>query len=162
MRRNSTALAPVAPRRRALRLAAGLALGCAVSLGAAAEELRVMTATAFKPVLAAVVPAFEKRTGHKVRLVDTDDATLAARIRQGEAFHLVVLPPEMLESLADDGAVSGGSITALARAGGGKPTVYAGAVSVAASDMNGPLSLLILLASEDTQAVLKEKGLAAP
>jgi hypothetical protein len=57
--------------------------------------------------------------------------------------------------------VSDGSITLLAKTLQ-DATVYAGAVATGAADDNAALSLLILLASEDTQAVLKGKGMAAP
>jgi ABC-type molybdate transport system substrate-binding protein len=40
--------------------------------------------------------------------------------------------------------------------------MYAAAVSTTASNSQPALSLLILLASEETQAVLKGHGLAAP
>jgi len=146
---------------RALRVAVALAAGAAASAGAGADEIKVMAAGAFKPVIAAMAPGFEKRTGHKVRIADDNASALAARIRKGEDFDLAVLPPDALESLAGDGLVSGGSITPLARSLQ-PPAVYAGAVSAAAADSSAALSLLILLASEDTQSVLKGKGLAAP
>jgi len=153
---------PLPSRRRALRrAAAALLAGCAFHLGAAAAEVKVFTAGAFKPVLQAMVPGFEKRTGHKVTVTDGTPGAIAARIRQGEAFDLAVLEPALLEALAREGAVSDGSITLLAKSVP-SATLYAGAVATGAVDDNAALSLLILLASEDTQAVLKDKGLAAP
>jgi molybdate transport system substrate-binding protein len=255
-----------AAAKRAGRLMIGLAATLALAAGAAAAEVKVLTAGAFKPVLMAMVPGFEARTGHKVK-VDNDTAgALVRRIRQGEDFDLAVLPPAQLEALAKDGAVSDGSITAVAKvligvavkkgapmpdigstaalrqallaaravayidpASGGSsgiylaqlfqkmgiapqiaakavlvpgglvaqrvvdgqadlaihqiseilavpgaalvgplpaevqnPTVYAAALSTSAADANAALSLLILLASEETQAVLKERGMVAP
>lgn len=248
------------------RCIAALLAGSLLGFGALAAEVKVLTAATFKPVLLAVVPGFEKRTGHKVEIEDGSDGALAERIRRGEPFDLAVLPPALLESLAKDGAVSDGSITSLARvllglavkkgapmpdirssaavrqallsarsvayldpAAGGSggapvgpmldklgiasqvaakaalvpgglvaqrvadgradmaihavseilavpgaalvgplpaelqsPTVYAGAVSTSAIDDKAALSLLILLASEETQAVLKDKGMLAP
>ena len=241
------------------------AVACAALLLAAAE-IKVLTAGAFKPVLLAMLPAFEARTGHKVK-VDNDTAgALVRRIQQGEDFDLAVLPPAQLEKLGSEGAVSEGSITALAKvligvavkqgaplpditttaafkqallaaravafidpaAGGSSgiylsglfqkmgiaaqidakavkvpgglvaqrllngqadlaihqiseilavpgavlvgplpaeiqnPTVYAGALSTSANDTNAALALLITLASEETQALLKARGMAAP
>jgi ABC-type molybdate transport system substrate-binding protein len=141
-----------------------LVVGCALAVSghAAAAEIRVFVASAFQPVLTAVLPGFEKRTGHKVRVHNDAAAALVKRIQQGEDFDLAVLTPAQLESLAKEGAVSDGSITLLARALGAVPVVYAGALSTSAADTNATLSLLILLASEETQALLKDRGMAAP
>ena len=150
--------------RRPLGFVATLTLGWGLALGAAAADVKVFSAKAFRPVVAAMTPAFEKRTGNKVVVVsDTADA-LAERIRSGEEFDLAVLPPALLEALGKDGAVSDGSIIVLARDLPGRPdaSVHAGAVSTMAANSPAALSLLILLASEDTQAVLKGNGLAAP
>jgi ABC-type molybdate transport system substrate-binding protein len=149
-------------RRCAVRATAVLVCGVALAAGAAAAEVRVLVAAAFQPVLMAVVPGFEKRTGHKVTVGHDAAAALVRRIQQGEDFDLAVLPPALLEALAKEGAVSDGSITPLARALGAEPTVYAGAMSTSAADTNAALSLLILLASEETQVLLKDRGLAAP
>jgi len=147
-----------------LRRAALLAAGCCLALGAAAEEVKVFAAAAFQPVVAAMAPVFEKRTGHRLSLVDGGGGVLAERIRAGEEFDLAVLPQPLLESLGKEGAVSDGSIIALARgrAERQEATVYAGAVSAAAGNSQAALTLLILLASEETQAVLKNSGLSAP
>jgi ABC-type molybdate transport system substrate-binding protein len=148
-----------------LRWAIALSAGGAVALGAAAAEVRVLAASAFAPVLAAVAPGFEKRTGHKVVMAAAAPASIEKRIRDGEDFDLAILPPALLEALGKEGAVSDGSITALARvpAAGGQPaTVIAGALASSAADANAAMSLLILLASEETLAVLKDKGLLAP
>lgn len=82
---------------------------------AAAAELKVLTAGAFKPVLQALAPEFEQRTGHKL-LLDNDTAgALQKRIAGGEAFDLVVLTPAALEALATSGQVAPGSATRVAR-----------------------------------------------
>lgn len=149
--------------RRPLAFVASLTLGWSLSLAATAAEVKVFAEAAFKPVVAAMTPLFEKRTGARLVVVgDTADA-LAQRIRAGEAFDLAVLPAALLEALGSDGAVADGSIIPLAKRRGAQGvTVYAGAVSTQSSDSQAALSLLILLASEDTQAVLKDQGLSAP
>ena len=73
-----------------------------------------------------------------------------------------ILYIRLLEELGKEGAVSDGSITPLAKAAPAQGGVYAGAVSAAAANSQAALSLLILLSSEETQAVLRQKGLAAP
>ena len=55
---------------------------------APAAEVKLLTAGAFKQVVLALVPDFEKQTGHKV-LVDNDTAGgLKKRIESGEASML--------------------------------------------------------------------------
>ena len=146
------------------RCLATLALGCSLAGAAAADDVKVFAAAALRPVIAAVAPGFEQRTGHKVVLASEAGPALAQRIRAGEDFDLAVLPQGLLESLGREGAVAEGSIVALARGSGaaGAATVYAGAVSTDASNSRAALSLLILLASEDTQAALRANGLSAP
>lgn len=130
---------------------------------AAAAEVTVFAAPAFQPVLVAMAPAFEKSHGGKVLVIADRPEALAQRIRAGEAFDLAVLPEALLETLAEEGGVAGGSITTLARERSGPPaTPYAGAMSSEPGNPPGAMSLLVLLASEATQAVLARHGLAAP
>lgn len=91
-------------------------------LGAAssrAAEIKVLTAGAFKPVVQAVVPEFEKRTGHRV-VVDNDTVGgLARRIKNDEAFDVAILSPVTIAPLMQDGKIAAGSVSALARVGVG-------------------------------------------
>ena len=73
-------------------------LACLATL-AQAEELKVLTAGAFKPVLMALKPDFEKKTGHSL-VVDNDTAgALQRRIAGGEVFDLVISSPSSLKAL---------------------------------------------------------------
>ena len=150
-------------RQPACRLAL-LPVFWSFAIAAAAAEVKVLSVEAFVPVVAAMAPLFEKRTGDKLLVVKDTAAGVVKRIRDGQNFDLAILPPAMLEALGKEDAVSVGSIIPLAKvvAGAQNGTVYAGAVSAWASDSPPALSLLILLASEDTQVVLKDKGMAAP
>jgi hypothetical protein len=134
------------------------------SIAAAAAEVKVLSAEAFMPVVAAMAPTFEKRTGDKLVVVKDTVAGVDKRIRDGQDFDLVILPPAMLEALGKQDVISAGSITLLAKVVVGKQngTVYAGALAAWAAESHPALSLLILLASEDTQLTLKDKGMAAP
>lgn len=141
-----------------------LAVGCSFSMATAAADVMVLSSEDFVPVVSAMAPIFEKRTGDKLVVVKDTVAGVVKRIRDGQDFDLAILPPELLEALGNLEAVSVGSITLLAKvvAGAQSGTVYAGAVSAWAVDSHSALSLLILLASEDTQLVLKDKGMAPP
>ena len=84
---------------------------------AGAAEVRVLTAGAFKPVVAALAPAFSARTGHSVVIVNDTAGALVRRIAGGEAFDLVVLTPDGIAGLAGTGKVLPGSAVPLARVG---------------------------------------------
>jgi len=98
----------------------GISLGvvmATVQPGAAAE-VKVLTAGAFKQVVLAVAPEFEK-SGHKL-VVDNDTAgALTRRIEGGEAFDVAVLTPTAVDDLTRKGKIADGSKTALARVGVG-------------------------------------------
>ena len=98
----------------------GITLGvvmASVQAGAAAE-VKVLTAGAFKSVVLAVQPEFEK-SGHKL-VVDNDTVgALTKRIEGGEAFDVVVVSPAAIDDLTKKGKVAEGSKAALARVGVG-------------------------------------------
>lgn len=84
-----------------------------------AAEVRVLTAGAFKQVVLALVPEFEKATGHTVK-VDNDTAGgLTRRIEGGEAFDVAIITPAAIDALTGKGKVAAGSRTALASVGVG-------------------------------------------
>lgn len=90
-------------------------LAWALAQGAAAADLKVLTAGAFKPVVLALAPEFEQRSGHKL-IVDNDTVgALVRRIGNGEAFDLVVLTPAAIEQLTQSGKLTAGSSVRLAR-----------------------------------------------
>lgn len=80
-----------------------------------AADIKVLTAGAFKPVVVALVPEFEKQTGHTVT-VDNDTAGgLTKRINDGETFDLLILTPSAMVALTKAGKVAEGSSTTLAK-----------------------------------------------
>ena len=102
-------------------LAASLFLGALMASvqAASAAEVKVLTAGAFKQIVLAVVPEFERQTGHKV-VVDNDTVgALVKRIEGGEAFDVAVLTPGVVDELAGKGKIAPGSKAALARVGVG-------------------------------------------
>jgi molybdate transport system substrate-binding protein len=86
---------------------------------AAAVEIKVLTAGAFKQVLLALVPEFEKQTGHKVIVENDTVGALTKRIEGGEVFDLAVLTPGAVNDLAGKGKFVAGSRQNLARVGVG-------------------------------------------
>jgi molybdate transport system substrate-binding protein len=87
--------------------------------GAAAAEIKVLTAGAFKQVLLALVPDFEKQTGHKVTVENDTVGALTKRIEGGEAFDVAVLTPTAVNNLTSKGKFVDGSRANLARVGVG-------------------------------------------
>jgi molybdate transport system substrate-binding protein len=87
----------------------------AAASSAVAAEIKVLTAGAFKPVVMALAPEFEKHSGHKLTVVNDTAGALVRRISDGETFDLVVLTPAAIEQLTQAGKVSAGSSARLAR-----------------------------------------------
>ena len=86
-------------------LLSGLAFAVVGVAHARAADLRVFSAGAFRPVLQALVPAFEARNGSKI-IITTDTAGgIAARIGRGEPFDLAILTPAAVEGPARDSQV---------------------------------------------------------
>src|ERR1700719_2871207 len=102
---------------RALVLATLFAATIAVP-GAGAADIKVLTAGAFKQVVLALVPDFEKTTGHKVTLDNDTVGALVKRIEGGEAFDVAILSPAAIDSLIKAGKIAPGA-PALARVGVG-------------------------------------------
>jgi molybdate transport system substrate-binding protein len=86
---------------------------------AAAAEIKVLTAGAFKQVLVALVPDFERQTGHKVTLENDTVGALTKRIEGGEAFDVAVLTPAAVNDLSSKGKLVAGSRANLGRVGVG-------------------------------------------
>ncbi|MDI1282931.1 MAG: substrate-binding domain-containing protein [Reyranella sp.] len=84
--------------------------------GAAAVDLKLLTAGAFKPAALELVPEFEKRTGHKVTIENDTAGNLGKRVGAGEYFDVVVMPPLVLGPYLGNRIVES-SAKALARVG---------------------------------------------
>jgi len=87
--------------------------------GAAGAEIKVLTAGAFKQVLLALLPDFERTSGHKVTVENDTVGALTKRIEGGEAFDLAVVTPKAVDDLAKEGKFAAGSRANLARVGVG-------------------------------------------
>src|SRR5438477_13170394 len=103
-------------------LTLGLAMvvmGAGAPRAAAAAEIKVLTAGAFKQVLLALLPDFERTTGHKVTVQNDTVGALNKRIESGETFDLAVLTPPAVNELSSKGKFVAGSRVNLARVGVG-------------------------------------------
>jgi molybdate transport system substrate-binding protein len=84
---------------------------------AAAAEIKVLTAGAFKQVLLALTPQYEQASGNKVAVDNDTVGALVKRIEGGEAFDVVVLTPAAIDNLLKTGKVAPGSRALLAKVG---------------------------------------------
>lgn len=103
---------------KALRYAALIAgaLGLA-SPPAGAAEVKVLTAGAFKQVVLALAPNYERQTGNKVVIDNGTTGQLKARINGGEAFDVVVITPAVVDEMIKSGKVAAGTEVKLAGVG---------------------------------------------
>lgn len=85
---------------------------------APAAEVKILTAGAMKEVVLAVVPQFERESGHKAVVVNDTAGGLSKRILGGETFDLAVITPGAIDDLIAKGKVTGGRIN-IARVGVG-------------------------------------------
>ena len=65
-----------------------------------AAEITVMHGGAFTQMIEAVVPEFQRQTGHKVTTKRETVGTLQKRIEGGEGFDLAILTPGAVDDLA--------------------------------------------------------------
>ncbi len=100
-----------------------LVMTTALSLGAiattAAAEVKVLTAGAFKQVVLALVPDFEKQTGNTVVVANDTAGGLKKRIEDGEAFDVAVITPNLIDDLAGAGKIAANTRVNLATVGVG-------------------------------------------
>src|SRR5215510_9169834 len=87
--------------------------------GADAAEIKVLTAGAFKQSLLALLPDFERQSGHKVIIENDTVGALTKRIEGGEVFDIAVLTPRAVDDLIANGKFVAGSRQNLARVGVG-------------------------------------------
>jgi molybdate transport system substrate-binding protein len=98
---------------------------------ASAAEVTVIASTAMREVLEALVPQFERASGHKVSVSFLSGALLPVKIKEGAQADLVVTTPETINDLIKVGKVVGGtrvdfvlsSAGVAVRAGAAKPDI---------------------------------------
>ena len=83
----------------------GLAAIAFLGQAAAPTEITVLSAGAIQPGLAAAAAAFEKQTGHAVKITYATAPQIAARAGGGEIPDVVIAPPAVLDELAKAGKV---------------------------------------------------------
>jgi molybdate transport system substrate-binding protein len=104
------------------------ALGAA-TFGVRADDLKVLTTGAMKPVILEVAPGFQQDSKQTISLENDTAGALLKRVQGGAAFDVVVLTPAGIDELAKAGKVSPGvdlarvGIGVMVKAGAPRPDV---------------------------------------
>ena len=83
----------------------GAVLSVTLAQASIAAEVAVLSAGAVEPGLRAAASAFEKQTGHSVKITFNTAPQIRKRIESGERFDVVIAPPAAMDAFAKDGRV---------------------------------------------------------
>src|SRR5262249_5934249 len=111
-------------RRSILSISATIALGLAlfgITAGstARAAEIKLLCAVALQPAMIALIPDFEKSSGHKVTIAYGTAGAVADRVQKGEAADIVISAAPLIDQLQTQGKVVAGGRGIIAKVGGG-------------------------------------------
>ena len=111
-------------RARILRVAAILAstlalLGITVASTASAVEIKLLSASALHPAIDALIPDFEKSSGHKVTVGYGTAGAVAGDVQKGEPADIVISSVPMIDRLQAQGKVLAGDPVIMAKVGVG-------------------------------------------
>jgi molybdate transport system substrate-binding protein len=113
---------------------------------ASAAEITVIASTAMREVLEALVPQFERESGHKVAVSFLSGAVLPVKLKEGAQADLVVTTPQTIDDLVKAGKVVAGTRVDFVRSAAGV-AVRAGA---AKPDIATPAALKAALLAAKT------------
>src|SRR5215208_1781619 len=101
-------------------IALGLALlGITAGSTASAAEIRLLSASALHPAIDALIPDFEKSSGHKITVAYDTAGAVADRVQKGEAADIVTSSVPMIDRLQAQGKVVAGDRVIIAKVGVG-------------------------------------------
>ena len=83
-----------------------------------AAEITVMSGGAVEPGLKAAAAAFEKESGHKVKITFNTTPQMRKRVAAGDTFDVVIAPPAAVKEFAKAGKVDAGGVD-IGRVGSG-------------------------------------------
>src|SRR5881227_617584 len=111
-------------RRDILSVSATIALGLALSgitagSTARAAEIKLLCAVALQPAMVALIPDFEKSSGHKVTIAYGTAGAVADRVQKGEAADIVISSVPLIDQLQAQGKVVADSRVTIAKVGVG-------------------------------------------
>ncbi len=83
------------------------------------EQIDVLSAGAIEPGIIAAAAAFNKQTGHQVKVAFATAPALRKRVGGGEAGDVVIAPPAVIDEFAKDGKANAGERADVGRVGVG-------------------------------------------
>jgi molybdate transport system substrate-binding protein len=101
------------------RFLATLLLMPVLSAAAFAAEIRILSAGAVEPGLQAFAQVAKRETGHDLKIQFNTTPQIAQRLAAGEAYDIVIAPPDAIAKAAQDGKVVADTRIAVGRVGGG-------------------------------------------
>jgi molybdate transport system substrate-binding protein len=97
-----------------------LALLCMTAgIAARAAEIKLLCAVALQPGMVALMPDFEKSSGHKVTIAYGTAGAVADRVQKSEAADIVISAAPLVDQLQVQGKVVAGSRVIIAKVGVG-------------------------------------------
>lgn len=75
-----------------------------------AAEISVMSGGAVEPGLKAAAAAFEKESGHKVKITFNTTPQMRKRVAAGDTFDVIIAPPAAVKEFAKSGKVDEGGV----------------------------------------------------
>ena len=87
-----------------------------------ADEIKVLAAVGYKPILNELGPSYEKQSGHKVKIEYDSTSAIARRLAGNEKFDLLITTQDTIEKLLGEKKVIDDSLTVLAKVGVGVAT----------------------------------------
>jgi molybdate transport system substrate-binding protein len=111
-------------RPHILRVSATVALalvlfGTAAGTLARADEIRLLSAVALHPAIDALIPDFEKISGHKIMVAYGTAGAVADRVQKGEATDIVISSVPIIDRLQAQGKIMPGGRVIIAKVGVG-------------------------------------------
>jgi molybdate transport system substrate-binding protein len=111
-------------RRNILSVSATIALGLSLfgitaASTAGAAEIKLQSASALHPAIDALIPDFEKSSGHKVTVAYGTAGAVADRVQKGEAVDIVISSVPIIDRLQAEGKVVAGDRVIIAKVGVG-------------------------------------------
>jgi molybdate transport system substrate-binding protein len=91
-----------------MKFVLALIAGLAITSAATAAEITVISGGAIEPGLHAASHAFEKETGHRVKITFNTAPQIAKRVAAGDVFDVIISPPAGIDQFSKDGKVGAG------------------------------------------------------
>jgi ABC-type molybdate transport system substrate-binding protein len=122
-----------------------------------AAELSVMSVTEMQAAIQELASAFEKKSGHKLKIEYGTNAQVEEKVSKGAELDVAILNKTQADNLVSKAKLVGGSAVTLGKM---NPDLIFVAASPAVSDQPLPAKAFIdFLATPEAKAVLKAKGI---